>query len=237
MQKSTFKDLILFENEDFVVINKPSGISTLEDRQDNTHILSLAKNSFPGIQTCHRLDKDTSGVLVLAKNPDAYRHVSLQFEHRTVKKTYHSVVHGQTDYKNEKIDLPLAVKNQGIVKWDKKRGKESITYFSTIKNFKSLSMLECRPVTGRRHQIRVHLKYLNHPIVADTQYDGNFVFLSHLKRNYRAGNKEEKPIIGRMALHAHSIEFKLMGDSLILLEAPYPKDYQVLLKQLDKYGG
>lgn len=236
MRRISFNDLIIFENIDYLAINKPPGISTLEDRKDNTHILSIAKDSYPDIQNCHRIDKDTSGVLVMAKNPEAYRHLSLQFQNREVHKIYHSIVHGQTEFSNKKIDIALSVKNQGTVKWDTKNGKESITYFSTIKNYKSFSLIECRPITGRRHQIRVHLKHVKHSILSDKIYDGNLVYLSQIKRKYRAGRKEEKPIIGRMALHAYSISFKLLDNSTIHIEAPYPKDFEILLKQLNKYA-
>ena len=97
MKKISFNDLIIFEDSDYLAISKPPGISTLEDRQDNFNILSMAKDSYPDIQNCHRIDKDTSGVLVMAKNPEAYRHLSLQFQNREVQKIYHAVVHGQTE--------------------------------------------------------------------------------------------------------------------------------------------
>ncbi|MCK5206797.1 MAG: RluA family pseudouridine synthase [Cyclobacteriaceae bacterium] len=236
MKKHRFKDLILFENADFLAINKPHGISSLEDRAEDTNILSMAKNLFPDVQVCHRLDKDTSGVLVLAKNPEAYRHLSLQFQNRNVEKIYHAIVHGRTDFKNYMIDLPLLVKNHGIVKWDTKSGKESNTLFTTLQNFKTFSFVECKPITGRRHQIRVHLKYGKHPIVADTLYDGEFVYLSQIKRKYKQSQRTEKPLINRMALHAYSISFKTLDGKVEKIEAPYPKDYSVFLKQLEKYG-
>ena len=236
MKRHGFKDLILFENADFIAINKPHGVSTLEDRADKTNILSMAKTLFPDIQVCHRLDKDTSGVLVLAKNQEGYRHLSLQFQNREVEKVYHATVHRQTDFKNYLIDLPLSLKGHGIVKWDAKSSKKSNTFLTTIQNFKTYSLVECRPVTGRRHQIRVHLKYSQHPIIADTMYDGEFVYLSQIKRNYKPSQRAEKPLINRMALHAFSISFKTLDGKVEHIDAPYPKDYVVLLKQLEKHG-
>jgi 23S rRNA pseudouridine955/2504/2580 synthase len=235
MKKQGFNELILFENTDFLAINKPSGVSTLEDRAEDTNILSTAKNLFPDIQVCHRLDKDTSGVMVLAKKPEAYRHLSLQFQKREVEKIYHAIVHGRTDFKNYMIDISLIVKNHGIVKWDAKSGKKSTTFFTTLQNFKTFSFVECKPVTGRRHQIRVHLKYVKHPIVADIMYDGEFVYLSQIKTKYKQNQRAEKPLINRMALHAFSISFKTLDGKVEKIEAPYPKDYSVLLKQLEKF--
>ncbi len=236
MKKIQFKELILFENADYLAINKPYGVSTLEDRVETMNILSSAKEVYPEIQVCHRLDKDTSGLLVLAKNAAAYRHLALQFQNREVEKTYHAIVHGNTDFNNESVDLPLTVKGHGIVKWDTQNGKESKTFFTTLQNFKTCSLIECKPVTGRRHQIRVHLKYTKHSIMADSMYDGTLVFLSNIKRNYKANQREEKPLINRMPLHAFSINFKLMDDQKQYIEAPYPKDYEILLKQLNKYA-
>lgn len=236
MKKLEINDLILFENADILAINKPHGISSLEDRAENTNILSIAKSLFPDIQVCHRLDKNTSGVMVFAKNPNAYRHLSLQFQNRDIEKVYHAVVHGQTNFKNHLIDLPLLVRNHGIVKWDIKSGKKSNTFFTTLQNFKAYSFVECKPVTGRRHQIRVHLKYDKHPIIADTNYDGELVYLSHIKNKYKQSQKIEKPLINRMALHAFSISFKTLEGKVEKIVAPYPKDYFVLLKQLEKYG-
>lgn len=235
MKKLSFGDLILFEDADYLAINKPDGISTLEDKAEDTHILSMAKHIYPDIQVCHRIDKDTSGVLVFAKNPVAYKHLSMQFQNREVVKIYHAVVHGQTEFKNHLIDIQLMVKNQGLVKWDTKSGKDSKTYLNTLQNFKSNSLVECKPITGRRHQIRVHLKYSTHPIVADTLYEGEYIYLSQIKRKYKPGQREEKPIINRMALHAYSICFKDLDNENQTIQAPYPKDFSILLKQLNKY--
>ena len=135
MKNLDFTDLILFENTDFLAINKPPGISTLLDRKEESNLLTTAKNIYPDIQVCHRIDKDTSGVIVFAKNPEAYKHLSLQFQNRQVKKIYHAVVHGNTEYKNQMISVPLIDKNSSQVNWDNKTGKEAITIFSSIENY------------------------------------------------------------------------------------------------------
>lgn len=236
MKRIDFNILILFENNDYLVINKPSGISTLTDRKDNIDLISLAKSSYPEIHACHRIDKDTSGVLVYAKNPEGYKHLSMQFQNREVIKKYHAIVQGQTEFKNYLVDIPLIEKGQGTVRWDTRNGKKSSTVFSTLENFKDYSLVECRPITGRRHQIRVHLKYAHHPILADTTYSGEYLYLSHIKRNYKPTKRAETPLINRMALHASSISFKTLTGEEQNITADYPKDFQVLLKQLRKYN-
>jgi len=236
MKKQFLDDIILFENELVLAINKPSGVSTLEDRLDSVNVLSKVKELYPQIKNCHRLDKYTSGVLLFAKNPEIYRSISLQFQNRQVKKIYHAVVHGQSDFKNYEVNVPLIIKNAGIVHYDTRKGKESSTTFNTLKNYKSCSLVECLPLTGRKHQIRVHLKYAKHPIVADLDYDGQHLFLSKLKRKYRKTHGEERPLISRMSLHAQSLSFELPDKKQISVEAPYPKDFRILFNQLEKYG-
>src|SRR5690242_15127515 len=100
MKTPDFKALILSEDDDYILINKPPFISTLEDRHDRVNILALARNYADDAQVCHRLDKDTSGVLAIAKNPEAYRHLSMQFEHREVSKVYHAIADGIHDFNN-----------------------------------------------------------------------------------------------------------------------------------------
>ena len=231
-----FTDLVLFEDDNYLVINKPAGLSTLEDRASETDVLSLAKEHFANAQVCHRIDKDTSGALVLAKNPEAYTHLSLQFQHREVGKKYHAVVHGSREFKEQVVDVPLTVKAQGAVRWDTRHGKDSQTVFTTLELYKVCSLIECKPITGRRHQIRVHLKYLENPIIADTSYGGHSIYLSQLKRKYHPGRRPERALIERMALHAHSISFTSPDNKSISIEAPYPKDFEILLKQLRKYS-
>lgn len=235
MARERFKDLIISESIDYLAINKPPGISTLEDRSNDRHILAMARKYLKSIKVCHRIDKDTSGVLVFAKNDRAYKHLAIQFQERKVTKIYHAVVHGASDYHNYIVDVPLSEKAHGLVKWDKKEGKTAKTIISTIIKFKLYSVLECRPITGKRHQIRAHLKYISNSIVSDKKYNGYDLYLSQIKRNYKVKNDKERPIINRMALHARSITFKDLENNAIKFEAPYAKDFVILLKQLDKY--
>lgn len=227
-----FESAILFQNDDYVLINKPPFISTLEDRNDSTNILRVARNFIPDAQVCHRLDKDTSGVLAIATNPEAYRHLSIQLEDRQVTKVYHAIVEGIHDFKNQLVDAPILKQNDGTVKITR-TGKSAQTWFTTLSVMGQYTLIECRPVTGRMHQIRIHLATLGASIAGDELYGGKPVFLSKIKRGYNLKKfTDEEPLTRRMALHAFSFEFLGLDEKKIKVEAPYPKDFRVLLKQL-----
>ena len=231
------EDFIIFKNDDFVAINKPPHVSTLHERQEGAGkgILELLKEVFPDVQMCHRLDKETSGVLLAALNPEAYRHASMAFEHRDVTKIYHAVVGGIHDLKGVQVVLPLLSLPTGIVKVDKLNGKESETIFNSIEVYRNCTLVECYPITGRMHQIRVHLSYLKAPIVADHTYGGKDVFLSKIKKKFNLKkDTDEEPLIKRVALHAFALNIPLMNGERQMIEAPYPKDMRAFINQLEK---
>jgi RluA family pseudouridine synthase len=232
--KLSIEDLLIYEDNDFFLINKPPFIATLEDRNSMQNLLSLAKKFSSDAQVCHRLDKDTSGVLCFAKHPEAYRHASMQFEHREVTKIYHAIADGIHNFQNQLVDLPILKADDGVVKISN-QGKDAQTYFTSIKSYKQHTLLDCRPVTGRMHQIRIHLATLGASIAGDDQYGGKPVFLSQLKRGFNLKKfTEEQPLMKRMALHAYSLEFKLMNGESRVFTAPYPKDFQALVRQLEQ---
>ncbi|HAI76972.1 MAG TPA: RNA pseudouridine synthase [Microscillaceae bacterium] len=236
-KKQDFAQLIVFENDDYILVNKPPRFPTLHERSDpdKQSILEMARDYCADAQVCHRLDKETSGILAIAKNAEAYRHLSLQFEHRQVAKIYHAVVHGIHDFDYISVNLPILPLKTGLVKIDYQEGKEAQTFFKTLEAFKQHSLVECRPLTGRMHQIRIHLSILKAPIVGDKQYGGRDVFLSQIKRGFNLKkNTEEQPLIQRFALHAQCLEFTLLDNTPLQAVAPYPKDIDALLKQLRK---
>jgi len=237
LKKNDFTDLIIFENDDFFLINKPPHTATLDERHEDKgqSMLRRAKVYWPDAQVGHRLDTETSGVLIFAKHPDAYRHISMQFEHREVTKIYHAVVGGIHDFQGVMVNLPILTLKIGVVKIDKSEGKLSETVFNTKEIYKSHTLVECMPLTGRMHQIRIHLKCLEAPIVMDELYGGPKIFLSDIKRKFKlAKETEEQPLISRAALHARALNFALMNGERQMVEAPYPKDMEALITQLEK---
>jgi 23S rRNA pseudouridine955/2504/2580 synthase len=238
MKRLKFEDIIIAEDNDYIVINKPSGISSLHDWSSEVTIQKMAKSYCEDPQLCHRLDKETSGVMVIAKNPDAYRHLSMQFEHRTVDKVYHAVVEGVQEIEPIKVERPIYTMSKGKVRVDFEQGKPATTLFKMGEVFKGYTLMHCKPETGRMHQIRVHLASMQMPIVGDSMYGGKDIYLSKLKKKFhlKAGT-EELPLIKRFALHAFSISYKNQADEVQYFEAPYPKDFNVLVKQLKKISG
>lgn len=238
MKYPNFKDLILFENDDYIVVNKPPFIASLDERgaAGEINILRMAKQYSADAQVCHRLDKETSGAIVIAKNPEAYRNLSMQFERRKVSKIYHAVVDGQYQFDNLFVDLPILNEGNKNVTIDRQEGKRAETYFNTIRHFKHYTLVECKPITGRMHQIRIHLATQRAAICGDQMYRGKSVYLSSLKKGYKLSkDEEEQPIMKRFALHAKEITFKGLDDQDIKIIAPYPKDFATLLKLLEKF--
>ena len=234
MMKMTFESLIIHEDEQYLIVNKPPFVSTLEDRMDPTNMLSAAKIYNPEVQVCHRLDKETSGILVFSKNAEAYRNLAIQFERREVEKVYHAISHGIHDYDGVKVDVSLSISGKGIVRVDRE-GKSAETLIKTGEVFKTHTLFYCKPITGSTHQIRVHLAYLQASIVNDTMYGGKDIFLSDIKRKFNLKkDQEEQPLIKRVALHSRSITFTDLDGNTINAEAEYPKDFEVLVKQLRK---
>ena len=235
MKAPKFESLIIFEDEDYIAINKPPFVATLNDRVNNFNISSLAKEYHPNATPCHRIDKETSGVLILSKSEDAYRNIAIQFEKRQVNKLYHAISDGRHEVDPILIEAPLGNQIKGKVKVDFIAGKPSATKIRTAKIFKFHTLFECKPVTGRTHQIRVHLAHIKAPISCDDTYGGQPVYLSKIKRKFNLKKDTiEQPLIKRFALHAYSIEFKNLQGELVTFVADYPKDYAVLFKQLEK---
>lgn len=235
MRKLKFEDIILFENEHYLLVNKPAHMATLEDRNDPTNMLGWAREYVEDAQACHRLDKETSGVLAFAKHPEAYRHLAIQFENRKVQKVYHAIVDGIHDFKEEQVNLPIQLLGKGVVRISRAEGKQAETWLQALQAYRQHTLVECRPVTGRMHQIRIHLSAKGAPISGDETYGGKPLLLSKLKRHFNLKQEtEELPIIKRVALHAYELSFSDLNGDPLKVQAPYPKDFAVAVKQLEK---
>jgi RluA family pseudouridine synthase len=236
MKIPKLQDLIIYEDNHLIIVNKPPFISSLDEREGGEiNILRLAKQYHEDAQICHRLDKETSGAMIIAKDPETYRFVSMQFEHREVKKVYHAIVDGTHIFNELLVDLPILNAGKGNVMISRSEGKRAETYFQSLKYFKHYTLIEARPVTGRMHQIRIHLATQRASISGDDMYGGKPIFLSKIKRGYRlAKDEEEQPIMKRFALHSREVTFKISETETRTFTADYPKDFAVLLKLLEK---
>ena len=233
------KDWIVFENEDYVAINKPSGLLSIPDREGKEVSLKIIlKEKYGNIFTVHRLDKDTSGLIVFAKNEATHKHLSKQFEDRQTKKIYVGLVIGSPMEKSGSINAPIAehpaLNGTMIVH---RKGKESLTDYEVREDFGIYSWVQFRIHTGRTHQIRVHMKDIGHPVVCDPVYgDGKPVLVSSLKSKFKLSKlvEEEKPILGRLALHSLQLAFVDINGNPVELTAEPPKDMRATLQQLNK---
>lgn len=233
---------ILYEDDHIIAINKPARLLVIQDRfnklEENLH--DLLELEFNKIYTLHRLDKETSGVLIFAKDANTHKELSTQFENHKVKKTYHVLVKGVPNQKEGVINLPIAKKNahENIMVIDKKKGKPSITNYRVLKVFKDYTLIEANPQTGRTHQIRVHFKAIGLPLAIDKLYgDKDKIFLSDIKPKFKSSSSGEKALMDRLTLHAYSIEFiHPYKNQKINIVAEHFKDFRSLIKNLEKYN-
>lgn len=233
------QELIIADTPDFIALNKPSGLLSIPDREGkDISLKKLLAEKYGNIFTVHRLDRDTSGLIIFAKTEEAHKHLSQQFEERQTEKIYQGMVLGSLANKKETIDAPIAEHpvKKGLMTVYRK-GKEAITDYEVLEDFKIFSWLQFQIHTGRTHQIRVHAKHIGHPIVCDDPYgDGKPILLSSLKHKFKLSKNEleERPILDRLALHSLSLKFENIDGKTIKLEAPLPKDLKALLQQLRK---
>lgn len=224
---------IIYEDKDIIVVNKPKGlvVHPANGNPDGTlvnAIMAICKDSLSGIGgeirpgIVHRLDKDTSGILVVAKNDKAHINMSEQIKEHQVKKTYIALVRGIVKENEATINMPIGRSTKDRKKMAvTKNGKEAITHFKVLKRYPSenCTLLEVRIETGRTHQIRVHLSQIGYPVIGDTTY---------------SSGKNKWEVQGQ-CLHAKSLEFKhpITGKEMFL-EAELPEYLQKIIKELDK---
>jgi len=231
---------IIYQDRDIVVVNKPSGVLVIPDRYtcvNNTLAGILKEQLKQKIWVIHRIDYGASGVLVFAKNPQAHRNISMQFEHSKIRKKYIALLSGVLEENEGTVNKPILVSGRNVsIGVD---GKKSLTVFKVLEYFKSYTLVEALPLTGRRHQVRIHFWSLGHPLAVDSRYGvSEPVFLSAFKRGYKIKDgRDEKPLISRLPLHAAALTFRMpMSGEERTFEAVLPNDFEVAIKQLRKYG-
>jgi len=238
---------ILYEDDNLIAVNKPSGLLVTPDRwnpsiptiQDmlREYLRRNGGVTHPNIRVVHRLDKDTSGVVVLAKNIKAQSHLSKQFESGDVSKTYLALVKGVVEKDEGMINQPLIESSHkpGTMTLHKK-GKKSISLYKVLERFRTCTYAQVTPLTGRTHQVRVHMMSIGHPLLYDPLYgEANAFFLSQLKKDYKEKGKE-KPFLDRLSLHAFRLSFREPSEEkTLVLEAQIPRDLSRALNYFRKY--
>ena len=245
MKKAPFT--LLYADDDMIAVNKAAGLLVAADRWDieAPRLDLLIQKQLPQIAplcqklyAVHRIDKDTSGILLYALNAEAHRALNTAFQDREIKKTYRLLIHGRVPKEQFTVDLPLRADGDALHRTvvDKRRGKEAITHFTVLETFRQFSLLEARPVTGRTHQIRVHLAAAGYPIVCDSLYgSGKPVLLSELKQRWHGDVYTEQPLIRRLALHAYQLEgLHPRTSEPFSFTAEYAKDFKSTVHQLQK---
>jgi len=237
---------IVYQDDDILVINKPASVSVTKDRTGAPQLVDFLAGQL-GRQICnqlrlvHRLDKDTSGVMILAKNKETQSKFSSYFEKGLVKKTYLAIVTGVVPSRQGTINAPLtrSRKNPALMCIARKKAKAAVTDWQLLADFGPAALLAANPLTGRTHQIRVHLPSIGLPLAIDPLYGSSRpLFLSDFKLDYRLANGQtEKPLIERLTLHAYQIELlKPQENRPDYFMAGLDKKFAACLKMLTKYN-
>ena len=226
---------IAYEDESILVIDKPSGLLVLPDRYDRSlpNLYEGLRSELGEVFVVHRIDRETSGLLVVGKNAQSHAALSRLFEGRMVDKTYVAISRGLSARPDGEIRVPVPVRKDGSVV-----EKDSESRYRVLEAFRGHSLVEVKPVTGRTHQIRLHLASIGLPIVADALHgDGRPFYLSDIKASYRPGAEGERPLLARTALHAAELRFvHPLSAQALVFRSELPKDMRSVIRALRKYS-
>ncbi len=235
---------VLFEDDAFVAFDKPAGLLSAPDRWDKEqlHLVALAQRRF-GAEAfnVHRLDRETSGVILFAKARDPLTRAARLFAEGKVRKRYLALVRGRPPSDAMTVDRPISSDpdRPGKMRLSHRYGRPATTDLRVLEKWRSRSLVEAFPRTGRTHQIRLHLASVGSPLLADPLYsDGQPLLLSKLKSGYKfKSGEEERPLLARVALHAESLELiHPVTGAPLTIRAELPKDFEVALKYLRRFG-
>ena len=243
---------ILWSDENYVAIAKPAGLAVIPGRGETNCALEEVAAMVglpckgpddPRLRVVHRIDKDTSGVVLFAKNRAAQQHVSHQFQNNRVSKEYLALVAGEPLEDRGEIDAALAVHPTQPKKMTiSKQGRPAKTLWQIEQRYRGLTLLRVFPKTGKTHQIRVHLRSIGTPLAIDPLYNPKSpgeeagIMLSQFKRGYRGKDEEERPLISRLTLHAEKLRFVNIDGRDVEIVAAAPKDLRATLNSLGKYA-
>lgn len=235
---------LIHEDDQLIVVNKAPGTLTIPDRFDpfKLNLLSALKQTREDLFVVHRLDRDTSGILVFARTKEAHRHLNTQFQEREADKFYLAITQGVPHPREDMIEKPIGPdpRGGGRMRVDYHGGKPSATAFETLAVYREHALVRLQLFTGRTHQVRVHMASIGHPLAVDPLYGGgDGLLLSTLKKkrfNLKQGTVE-RPLLSRVSLHAYQLAFEhpATGERVAFSADP-PKDFQSAIKQLNKWS-
>jgi tRNA pseudouridine32 synthase/23S rRNA pseudouridine746 synthase len=221
---------VLFEDDDLYAVDKPGGLPVIPERivRGPCALEIAAAQAGTRLYVVHRLDRDTSGVLLFAKNAAAHRHLNGEFEHRRARKTYAAVAEGRMAATDGKITAAIRPFGSGRMGVDRRRGKPCLTHYRVARFAGGCTELLAHPVTGRRHQIRVHLYSLGHPVVGDRRYGDPILGAGRAMAGTASGRVEAE----RLMLHARSLAVRAPSGSAVRITSELPVSYLSILTRL-----
>jgi len=243
---------ILRQTDRWIAVAKPAGLAVIPGRAESDSVVQALGRQLnlpssgaadPRVRVVHRLDKETSGVLLYALDAATQRHFCHQFQNNTIDKQYLALVVGRVEQDEGDIQTQISPHPTSPLKMAVVRhgGRPARTLYRVESRYRQFTLVRLFPKTGKTHQIRVHMAHLGHPLAIDPLYyagrNADGLFLSRFKRDYREKRgEEERPLISRLPLHALSLAFADENGDRITIEAPLSKDFRAIINMLEKHG-